>query len=61
MNLVVESKGKENEQLSSEEEMKIKSAELLFNSLSKENIKIHFSKQVKNQEIQSIIKKIINS
>lgn len=60
LNLVVESKGKDNEQLSSEEEMKIKSAELLFNSLSKENIKIHFSKQVKNQEIQSIIKKIIN-
>ena len=62
MNLVVETKGKDEVNLGVEEEKKIKSAEMFFEMLNKNSntkVNIEFKRQLKNERIAQIIQDIV--
>ena len=62
MNLVVESKGKDEGNLGVEEKQKIESARMFFETLSKSSktkINLEFKPQLKNEKIVDIINGII--
>ena len=62
LNLVVETKGKDEGNLGLEESQKIKSAEMFFEALTKSSqvkINLKFKTQLKNEKIVDIINKII--
>ena len=62
LNLVVETKGKDEVNLGVEEEKKIKSAEMFFEMLNKNSntkVNIEFKRQLKNERIAQIIQDIV--
>ncbi len=60
LNIVVETKDKEDEtDLSGEEKMKIKCAEVFFQQISDDGYKVEFHKQLNNKKIKQIIDEVL--